>query len=96
MPPIHPGMTVSHFVVRTGQADAIQSFCLRAGFQLGELIEYDCAQMPSYRRAKYFGRGRSRLIPGNVLNLPVHTGVQKDDARRMCATIGDFFDGQPL
>ena len=55
MLPKHKGMTVSHFVIRTNYADIIKSKCLVNNIQLGELIDYDCSEIPIYKNAKYFG-----------------------------------------
>ena len=83
LPPRDPGMTVSHFVIRTGQAERIKAYCLTRGIQLGELIDYDIASMPSYADARYYGEQRSRAFPEQVINLPVHRGVQRKDAERI-------------
>lgn len=89
LPPRHEGMTVSHFVVRTSHAAQIKSACLDKGIQLGELIDYDCSDMPTYQEAKYYGLRRSRGFPEIVVNLPVHIGVSDDDALRICEIIRD-------
>lgn len=91
LPPRHEGMTVSHFVVRTSHAAQIKSACLGQGIQLGELIDYDCADMPTYQDAKYFGLRRSRGFPDLVINLPVHMGVSSDDACFLCDLLRDQY-----
>ncbi len=91
MPPKHDAMTVSHFVIRTDHAEYLKSACRTAGVQLGELIDYDCAKMPSYRDAKYIGERRSSAFPAQVINLPVHMGVTLDDAWRICGVIAAEF-----
>lgn len=87
MPPTHDRSTVSHFVVRTPHASRLKKACLERGFQLGELIDYDCSAMPSYRGTKYFGGGRSREYPELVVNLPVHMGVSERDVHQICDLI---------
>lgn len=94
MPPVADEATVSHFVIRTTHAEALKAWCLRKGIQLGELIDYDCADMPTYRNAKYFGARRSRAFPSKVINLPVHRGVREDDAGRLCEIIRTFVEGR--
>ena len=95
LPPRHPGMTVSHFVIRTGNADRIKERCLKHGIQLGELIDYDIASMPSYREAPYFGERLSRAFPAQVINLPVHRGVSERDAERIVAAVAEVFGETP-
>lgn len=96
LPPIDPGMTVSHFVVRTHEAERIKRACLSKGVQLGALIDYEIADMPAYRDAKYLGERRSRAYPSQVINLPVHMGVQPGDAERICEAIGSAGGATPL
>ena len=88
-------MTVSHFVIRTGNADRIKERCLKHGIQLGELIDYDIASMPSYRDAPYFGERLSRAFPAQVINLPVHRGVSERDAERIVAAVAEVFGETP-
>ncbi len=87
MPPKHSGMTVSHFVVRTKHADLIKTACLQEGIQLGELLDYDCSEIPVYKNAKYLGKKKSKEFPKLVINLPVHSGIDNEDACRICSTI---------
>lgn len=87
LPPRDPGMTVSHYVVRTGQAERIKRQCLAGGVQLGELIDYDIADMPSYADARYHGEKRSRAFPEQVINLPVHRGVSERDAESIATLV---------
>lgn len=81
LPPNHEGATYSHFVVRTSKAEELKLHCLRNGVQLGGLIEYEIPDMPTYASAQYFGEHRSRIFPTQMLNLPVHTGVNAASAR---------------
>lgn len=87
LPPIDPGMTVSHFVIRTADAIGITAACRAHGVQLGRLIDYDVATMPTYKMNKCLGKGNSVRYPGQVINLPVHVGVTEKDARRICNVI---------
>lgn len=91
MPPHDEMMTVSHFVVRTECADKCKKACLARGIQLGELIDYDCASMPSYQNAKYFGNRLSETFPSQVINLPVHMSVSTRDAIRITEIISEQF-----
>jgi dTDP-4-amino-4,6-dideoxygalactose transaminase len=87
LPPCDPGATVSHFVVRSPNAEALKAACLAQGVQLGELIDYEIPDMVSYRDAPYFGKRRSRALPKQVINLPVHRSVGPSDARRIAAIL---------
>lgn len=87
LPEDKPGATWSHFTVRTPKARAIIETARRHGVQLGELIEYDIADMPVYKSAAYFGELRARAYVGNVINLPVHVGVSEADARRIITMV---------
>lgn len=80
LPSEHHDATYSHFVIRTKNAKQIMSHCLKNSVQLGELIDYEIPDMPTYKDAPYFGEHRSREFPGNVVNLPVHMGVSTKDA----------------
>lgn len=87
LPADESGATYSHFVIRTPHAATIKNYCLKNGVQLGELIEYEIPDMPTYQTAPYFGERRSRALPGQVLNLPVHMGVAENDALRIITLI---------
>ncbi len=87
MPPVHENATVSHFVIQTRQAEKIKEACRAYGYQLGELIDYDCSEMPTYKDARYLGEKKSSNFPSLVINLPVHMGVRELDARRICKVV---------
>lgn len=91
LPPSHPGATYSHFVIRTQRAGELKTHCLNNGVQLGELIDYEIPDMPSYVDTPYFGKHRSRAYPAQVLNLPVHMGVSEKNARDIIALLVGFF-----
>lgn len=91
LPPSHPGATYSHFVVRTKRVEELKFYCLKNGVQLGELIDYEIPDMPSYVDAPYFGEHHSRAFPAQVLNLPVHMGVSKRNAQLIVKLLVCFF-----
>lgn len=90
-----PGATWSHFVVGTKRAKEFVAQALARGVQLGELIDYEIPDMPVYKNAPYFGERRSRSYVGHVINLPVHTGVQELQARKIIELIRDCLDRKP-
>lgn len=85
------GSTYSHFTVRVDSASEIIEYCRLAGFQLGELIDYYIPSMPTYKSHRCLSKGISETWPGNVINLPVHCGVNMNDAVRLTTTIKLFF-----
>ena len=87
MPPYHTSMTVSHFVIRTAAKERLKKVCLENGFQLGDLIDYDCSTMKCYQNGIYFGTGHSKKFPEKVVNLPVHVGVTPTDAQKIATLI---------
>lgn len=90
MPPKHKNMTVSHFVIRTKYAQRLKAECLRNNVQLGELIDYDCSEIPIYINTKYYGTKKSKQFPRLVINLPVHIGLSELDAQRICFLLKDI------
>lgn len=87
MPPKHRNMTVSHFVIRTKYAERIKNECLNKNIQVGELIDYDCSEIPIYKKAKYYGKKKSKEFPRLVINLPVHKGISELDAHKICTLL---------
>lgn len=87
LPPIADGATVSHFVVRSEQAERIIKACLDRGFQLGKLIDYEIPDMPPYQKDPYYGVRFSRTLPPVMINLPVHMGVKAKHAHAIVAII---------
>lgn len=92
LPPYHQNMTVSHYAIRTNFASSLKEHCLNHGVQLGELIEYDCAEMPVYNGAKYHGEKISQQFPKNIVNLPVHVGVTEKKAIEIAMLIQNFLE----
>jgi hypothetical protein len=74
-------------VIATDAAPEIIAHCRRQGVQLGELIDYEIPDMPSYQQARYVGERRSRRYPGHVINLPLHGGVSAKTAMRIAAMV---------
>ena len=91
MPPKHSKMTVSHFVIRTKHAENIKAALLKKNIQLGELIDYDCSEIPFYSKEKYVGEKKSKKFPKLVINLPVHMSIRKSDAMRICEILKNQF-----
>ena len=87
MPPKHKNMTVSHFVIRTKYAEHIKNKCLYNNIQVGELIDYDCSEIPIYKNAKYYGYKKSKQFPKLVINLPVHVGLSELEAHKISALL---------
>ena len=87
MPPMHRNMTVSHFVIRTKYAERIKNECLFNNIQVGELIDYDCSEIPIYKNAKYYGYKKSKQFPKLVINLPVHIGISELEAHKICTLL---------
>ncbi|MEQ8402144.1 MAG: DegT/DnrJ/EryC1/StrS family aminotransferase [Roseitalea porphyridii] len=96
LPPRHPEATISHFVIRTSRAEDLKAACLARGVQLGELIDYEIPDMPPYRDAPYYGQRRSRSLPEQVINLPVHPSVREGDARRIALVIREALDSRSV
>ena len=87
LPVPREGNTYSHFTVRTANAAEIIEHCRLAGFQIGELIDYYIPNMPMYQSHRCLSSGISQKWPGDVMNLPVHSGVRVSDAVKITSTI---------
>ena len=81
LPPAEPGATYSHYVIRTARAESVTDALHAAGVQLGRLIEYLVPDLAAYAGARFDDRGIARAFPPEVVNLPVHLGVDPDRAR---------------
>jgi len=73
LPPRAPGATHLHYVPRTERKREIVEYALRHGVQLGELIEYSCADMPAYRGrpGNRYPCPIARKLSETTINLPV-------------------------
>ena len=87
LPSPDSGATWSHFVLRTSHAKQLEDHFLQHGIQLGKLVDYYIPDMSSYHGYKTIGSGAARALPDEVLNLPVHMGVNIKDARRIVLLI---------
>jgi dTDP-4-amino-4,6-dideoxygalactose transaminase len=87
LPPQIEGVTYSHFVVVTTHAEQLCQFMLTKGVQLGELIDYNIPELPSYSEHTFLDNGIATKWPGNVINLPVHMGVDKKEALIISRTL---------
>lgn len=87
LPPAAAGATYSHYVVRTARADPVTEALRAAGVQLGRLIEYVVPDLAAYGEARFLDRGVARGFPQQVVNLPVHGGVDQRRARTIARLV---------
>jgi dTDP-4-amino-4,6-dideoxygalactose transaminase len=88
LPPLVEGATYSHYVIRVPDRKAVMAELLRAGIQLGELIEYSIPHMASY--AGYAGDGaypNSLLCSRQTINLPVYANLSAAARERIVACL---------
>ena len=73
-PPLVPGATYSHYVVRISNADRICTEMAETGVELGRVIDYCIPGMPAYKKyVKDHGVfQRTRQLNQEVVNLPLH------------------------
>ncbi|MBQ4568197.1 MAG: DegT/DnrJ/EryC1/StrS aminotransferase family protein [Desulfovibrio sp.] len=75
LPPHDDGATWSHYTILVDRREALLDRALRAGIQLGRLIEYNIPDMPAYRaRPGYRDCPRARRLAEHSVNLPVWCG----------------------
>ncbi|MHB1220383.1 MAG: DegT/DnrJ/EryC1/StrS family aminotransferase [Gammaproteobacteria bacterium] len=67
LPPIIPGATYSHYVIRTAYRKELMDYALKHGVQLGQLIEYCIPEMEAYKHR-----------PGNRLSYPVASKMARE------------------
>ncbi len=92
LPPDSPGATYSHFVVRSGLARHLKTYCLGRGVQLGELVDYYIPDMDAYQGCQNYGGAIGRDFPDEVVNLPVHMGTSNKDALRIVRLLLDCIE----
>lgn len=91
LPAMNAGATFSHFVIQTKLAAEIISYFEENNIQLGTLIDYHIPSMRAYQKNPYFSQQVSESLPGQMINLPIHTGVSQKDAEKIIDTFRAFF-----
>jgi dTDP-4-amino-4,6-dideoxygalactose transaminase len=88
LPPILPGATYSHYVVRVPDRPAVLGAALQRGVQLGQLIEYCIPDMPAYRSYARSGDdfSRARRMASETVNLPLH--ISEAQVSQVAAILG--------
>lgn len=84
LPPLVDGATYSHYVVRVPDRGGEMSRFLRAGVQVGQLIDYSVPHMKSY--APISGPGEwpnSLMLSQHLINLPVHADLTDAERARV-------------
>jgi perosamine synthetase len=83
LPPLVEGATYHHYVIRTQFKRQLLAFALQRGVQLGDLIDYSCADMKSYK-----GRPGNRFpcplaadIANTTVNLPVWGNLSRQQEK---------------
>lgn len=86
LPPIVQGATYSHYVIRTQNRESILRTCAKQKIELGQLIDYNVADLKSYSGIAHCPN--SRAASETVINLPVDvTATTRErilDAIRNC------------
>jgi dTDP-4-amino-4,6-dideoxygalactose transaminase len=87
LPPDVEGATYSHFPVRVANRDATLKHFLRAGIQLGRLIEYSVPHLSEYGAAAPSEFPNSWSCSRHTINLPVHPDLSDADRDRVVAQV---------
>lgn len=84
LPPLIPGATYSHYVVRVDDRDTVIDHMARQGIQVGQLIEYSVPHMAPYR--VYAGNEEFPVALASsrsMVNLPIHPALDDTDIERI-------------
>ena len=84
------GATYSHFPVRVTDRDALLRHFLKAGIQLGQLIEYSVPHLPEYGPASPQEFPYSWACSQHTINLPVHPGLSESARARVVAHVNQL------
>ena len=87
LPPLVDGATYSHYTVRVPDPDGWVAKAADAGVELGRVIDYVVPLWPAYRPYVTEDFPRSTQAMREVINLPVHTGVGRDERERIVDVI---------
>jgi len=82
-PPLVDGATYSHYTVRVQDRPFWLTRLARAGVELGQVIDYVVPRWPAYRRYADRAFPKSIVAMREVMNLPVHTGVDVRERERI-------------
>lgn len=88
LPKIVEGATYSHYVVRVSNPNIYIINYLRAGIQLGRLIEYNIPEMPAYGSRNQKEYPNSSRFARTVINLPNYsTKITAKIAKQLVCTV---------
>lgn len=85
LPPDVEGATYSHFPIRVADRDATLKHFIRAGIQLGQLIEYSLPHLPEYGGALPTAFPNAWDCSQHTINLPVHPDLSASARARVVA-----------
>jgi dTDP-4-amino-4,6-dideoxygalactose transaminase len=95
LPPDVEGATYSHFPVRVADRAATLRRFLKAGIQLGQLIEYSVPHLSEYGPAPASAFPNAWDGSRHTINLPVHPGLSEADRARIVEQVNGLAATMP-
>lgn len=84
--------SLSHFsfmLVAKNQKDSVMKLAIKKGFRLGEIFNYVCPLVPSYRQN---GRYQNSVyVAKRIVNLPFYPDLTNTEARQICQKLKEIF-----
>jgi dTDP-4-amino-4,6-dideoxygalactose transaminase len=96
MPPDVEGATYSHFPIWVADRDATLKQFLKAGIQLGQLIEYSVPHLSEYGAAAPGQFPNSWSWSQHTINLPVHPDLSESERASVVALVNSMPSAFPV
>ena len=87
LPQFEKGSTYSHFPILVKNPSALRDRLQKQGIEIGSVIEYSIENMPPYSKYLYFGKSNSQKIRDQIVNLPIHRGINLHTVKKIVRCI---------